>query len=451
MTNAILRGKPDAGNPHVRFDEGEVASAKPRRGSLLYKVRIGVAIGCALAVFSGMCGDSVIWDDRPAQIDNWSSEWYPLGNGELGCMIDGGVKTLRIQFNVDSFWTGDKNLTKDVADEVADANYGKMGEYQNFGELILSCSEGGDGYRRSIDLSRAIYEDSFGGIRRTVFVAERDGANAVFVRIVSRRPIAVRMSLRGTHGEKTTGNGGESLTFGGELVNRLGYAAVAEMKASEDRRTWYVALRARTGFDRRRGDLGLNGCRPSCFKSFAFPNAYDSSLDRHLRIHAERWNRCRLELKGDPVLEALPTRVRLQKVREGARDVALEALMFAYGRYLLIASSAPGSLPANLQGIWCDSNTPAWHSDYHTNINLQMNYWGADVANLFDCFEPLRTGCSSPCLGRPRGRVRRFLRRRAMPIARARMRLAVAAGAGTTQVRLGLPYRSTTIGVSREM
>ena len=92
------------------------------------KVRNGLAVVFTLAVFSGVCGDSVIWDDRPAQIDKWSSEWYPLGNGELGCMIDGGVKTLRIQFNVDSFWTGDKNLTKDVADEVADANYGKMGE-----------------------------------------------------------------------------------------------------------------------------------------------------------------------------------------------------------------------------------------------------------------------------------------------------------------------------------
>ena len=355
----------------------------------IMKVRLGFAVVSILTVFSGMCGDSVVWDDRPAQIDKWSSEWYPLGNGELGCMIDGGMKELRIQFNSDSLWTGDKNVTKDVSDEVADANYREMGEYQNFGELILSCPEIGDGYRRSLDLSRALYEDSFGNIRRTVFIAGRDGANAIFIRIVSERPTEVRMSLQGAHGEKTTGDDGKVLAFGGELANRLGYAAVAEMKASKDRRTWYVALRARTGFDRWRGDLGLNGGRPSCFKGFAFPGAYDCHLDHHLRTHAERWNRCRLELEGDPALEMLPTRVRLQKVREGTRDVALEALMFAYGRYLLIASSAPGSLPANLQGIWCDSNTPAWHSDYHTNINLQMNYWGADAANLFDCFEPL--------------------------------------------------------------
>lgn len=164
----------------------------------------------ALTAFTGTCGDAVIWDDRPAATNKWSSEWYPLGNGELGCMIDGGTKTLRIQFNVDSFWTGDKNVSSDVSDESAGANYRKMGAYQAFGELTLTCSEGGEGYRRSLDLSRALYEDSFGDIRRTAFVAERDGANAVFVRIVSKRPIEMKMSLQGTHGEKTTGDGKES-------------------------------------------------------------------------------------------------------------------------------------------------------------------------------------------------------------------------------------------------
>ena len=79
-----------------------------------------LACCCSTAVFA----DDVIWDNRPG--DNWENSWYPLGNGRLGCMVDGGARKLRIQFNVDSLWTGDKNLTKDVGDDRADANYNRQ-------------------------------------------------------------------------------------------------------------------------------------------------------------------------------------------------------------------------------------------------------------------------------------------------------------------------------------
>ena len=93
-----------------------------------------LACCCSTAAFA----DDVIWDDRPG--DNWENSWYPLGNGRLGCMVDGGARKLRIQFNVDSLWTGDKNLTKDVGDDRADANYNTMGAYQNFGELEIELT-----------------------------------------------------------------------------------------------------------------------------------------------------------------------------------------------------------------------------------------------------------------------------------------------------------------------
>jgi alpha-L-fucosidase 2 len=70
-------------------------------------------------------------------------------------------------------------------------------------------------------------------------------------------------------------------------------------------------------------------------------------------------------------------------------DPDLQELLFQYGRYLLISCSRPGGLPANLQGLWNDSNNPRWLSDYHSNINLQMNYWGAQPANLAECHSPL--------------------------------------------------------------
>ena len=116
---------------------------------------------------------------------------------------------------------------------------------------------------------------------------------------------------------------------------------------------------------------------------------YDELKKRHVADHRSLFDRVKLDLGGDPELEKLTLAERVRRCREGKTDPALVALMFQYGRYLLIASSRPGSLPANLQGIWNNSNTPAWHSDYHTNINLQMNYWGAEPANLAECHEPL--------------------------------------------------------------
>ncbi len=85
----------------------------------------------------------------------------------------------------------------------------------------------------------------------------------------------------------------------------------------------------------------------------------------------------------------MPTDERLERVKNGETDLGLEALYFQFGRYLLIASSRPGGLPANLQGLWNDSMFPPWDSDYHLNINLQMNYWPAEVTNLAELHEPL--------------------------------------------------------------
>jgi alpha-L-fucosidase 2 len=109
----------------------------------------------------------------------------------------------------------------------------------------------------------------------------------------------------------------------------------------------------------------------------------------HGRDHGALFSRVTLTLPADAQLAALPTDERLRRVREGGSDPELASLLFQYGRYLLIASSRPGTLPANLQGKWCDSLTPPWNSDYHLNINLQMNYWPAEVTGLGECHRPL--------------------------------------------------------------
>jgi len=108
----------------------------------------------------------------------------------------------------------------------------------------------------------------------------------------------------------------------------------------------------------------------------------------HVADHRRLFDRVRLELPASPG-DALPTDARLERVKGGAEDPGLEALYFHYGRYLLMGCSRPGSLPANLQGIWCQQLHPSWDSDYHTNINLQMNYWPAGAGNLAECEQPL--------------------------------------------------------------
>lgn len=320
----------------------------------------------------GYSRSRIIWDNRPGDV--WESSWYPLGNGRLGCMVDGGAAKMRIQFNVDSLWTGDENISGATDDSAADANYAKMGAFQNFGELEISlCGVASGGvarYRRELDFEKAVYSDSFksGGVavRRRVFASAPD--DAIFI-LVDSPGRTLSVSLRGAHGENVSVDGNSSC-FSGRFGNNLEYAARADVFVEGT--SAVIVLRAKTGSAK--------------FDALDAPDV-EKAMARHVADYRGYFARMSLDLgEGDL---SVPTRVRLERVRNGAKDPALVALQFDFGRYLLISCSRPGTLPANLQGIWNNSNKPAWHSDYHTNINLQMNYWGADAANLSECFEPL--------------------------------------------------------------
>lgn len=334
-----------------------------------------LALAAALA-----CGawahDDVIWDDAPGT--GWENSWYPLGNGRLGCMVDGGAKKLTIQFNVDSFWTGDKNITGPVNDGNADRNYATMGAYQNFGflDIELASADGAvSDYKRSLDLSKAVYSDGFevGGVevKRKIFASAPDQCLVILIK-AEKAPLPLAVTLRGTHGERESRSGADnsSAQLSGTLPNGLDYVARVDVFQKGPKQAMLV-LRAQTG------KKTLTACPKLDPKIL---------LKRHVADYRRFFNRCTLDLgEGD---ESVPTRVRLNKVRQGGSDPALQALLFKFGRYLLISSSRPGTLPANLQGVWNNSNNPAWHCDYHTNINIQMNYWGADSTNLSDCFTP---------------------------------------------------------------
>lgn len=332
----------------------------------------------ALACCSAFGAENLIWDDRPG--DKWENSWYPLGNGRLGCMVDGGTRKLRIQFNVDSLWTGDKNLTSDIGDNRADANYNTMGAYQNFGELEIELGglpEGESvGYRRELDIARAVYSDRFqigdAKISRRAFASAPSDCIVIVVRS-DDKPLDLVLRLKGAHGESESVAGVDAAVaqFSGRLPNGLSYAACAQLFYPSKMQA-EIILRAATGTE----SLG----------KFRRGNAA-AMLDSSVVDYRKYYDRMTLDLgEGD---KTVPTRTRLERVKKGGKDPALIALMFNFGRYLLISCSRPGTLPANLQGIWNNSNNPPWHSDYHTNINIQMNYWGADSANLSDCFTPL--------------------------------------------------------------
>src|SRR6185503_20248149 len=116
---------------------------------------------------------------------------------------------------------------------------------------------------------------------------------------------------------------------------------------------------------------------------------YNVLLREHIADHQRFFRRVRLELPRDLSASALPTDERLARMQRGSADEDLLALYFHYGRYLLIASSRPGSMAANLQGKWNDSLTPSWGSKYTININTEMNYWLAETTNLSELHEPL--------------------------------------------------------------
>ena len=210
------------------------------------------------------------------------------------------------------------------------------------------------------------------------------------------------MTLEGAHGETLHADRRQpdrgSLAFGGRLRNGLAYAARADWRQLAPTNL-VVFLRAKTGYDLTRADFGLG--QPCAPYAEPFRGDFDALKAAHVADYRRYYDRVRLDLADDRRVDGETTRALLQGLRRSwlpsmfsltsRADILRELVetQFNFGRYLLISSSRPGTLPANLQGLWCNSNRPPWHADYHTNINLQMNYWGVDVANLAELWQPV--------------------------------------------------------------
>lgn len=346
--------------------------------------------------------DDIIWLGKPAA--DWQKEALPLGNGRLGCMIFGGINHERIQFNVDSLWTGDENLKGGYRDP-------GMGFYQNFGDLYikLDSDAGATSYMRMLNISKAIsvvaYEQDGTEFVRQTFCSHPD--QVIVSRMTANKKGMYSGSIKLDGGrEEVTVVDGSRMTFSGTLENGMEYEAQLIVKTEGgttkkendtlvfkgcDSVTLILAAGTSYVCDYSKNFKGDNPHKLVTKQvDTAAMQSFNELRKKHVVDHQSLYGRVAVDLgKTDYDLRIKPINERIASIKEGKFDPDLEELLFQYGRYLLIGCSRPGTLPANLQGLWNDKNKAPWHSDYHSNINLQMNYWPAEQTNLAECHTPL--------------------------------------------------------------
>ncbi len=376
--------------------------------------------------------DHILWYRQPAAA--WT-EALPLGNGRLGAMVFGGLAREELQINEDTLWSGGpyepvnpEALTclAEVRQLIFDGRYAeaealagehlmarpiKQMSYQPAGSLLLDFDhQGARDYRRQLDLDRALASVAytFGGVRfvREAFVSPVDqvlvvhvlasapGALSATIRLASEQPGAARLAapdtLAFTGSNRPEHGVAAALRFAlcAKVVNYGGrLQAVADGLRVSDADELVVLVDAATSF-RRYNDVGGDpvaavGARLAA----AAARPLSDMQAAHEAEHRRLYRRMTIDLGTTPA-EALPTDERIAR-NLSAPDPALAALYVRYGRYLMIAASRPGTQAANLQGIWNKETEPPWGSKYTCNINLQMNYWLPDPANLGECVEPL--------------------------------------------------------------
>ena len=357
-------------------------------------------------------GPLTLWYPQPAK--NWETQALPIGNGRLGAMIFGGMQKERIQFNEESLWIGDESDT---------------GAYQAFGDILVEFAHAdGTKYRRELDIAHGVHAVSYASdgvqYRREYFASYP--AKVVVARFTADKPGAYTgtLALTDMHEGKLTAEKNRLAAAGSlqgysykegsatlesphkpyaialqyeaqvAVLNDGGSMEIAGGKiAFKAVNSLTIFLDAGTDFvqDRSKGWRGEHPHRPITARLDAAMNTpYEKLLANHVEDYRKLFGRVTLELgPPDNAVASLPTDQRVANYKKtGVKDTALEALLFQYGRYLTISSSRPGGLPANLQGKWNQSNRPPWRCDYHTDINVQMNYWPVDATNLSECFQP---------------------------------------------------------------
>jgi alpha-L-fucosidase 2 len=374
-----------------------------------------------------------LWYRQPA------SEWHealPVGNGALGAMVFGGTTHETIQLNHDAIWSAgpqpenrvgahahlpeirrllfahEFKQAEDLIRRELMADYGGGRSHQTLGELRLefAATPGTEAteFRRSLDLTSGSAVTTFvlGGVRYRREVVASFPDKVLVVHLTADQPgkVSIVASLA---------RPGATIEAAGSDALRMAGAAQTEGNPPGVRFETALVASARGGSVSTEGSqlrvTGADGATLvfSCGTDYQLRDprrprptspdvvmaqaraalAREDLLARATEDHAALMRRVDLELTSDPVPD-LPTDERLAAVKAGGTDTNLIETYFQFGRHLLIGSSRPGDLPANLQGIWNKDMGAPWGADYHININIQMNYWPAEVTNLAECHEP---------------------------------------------------------------
>jgi len=367
-----------------------------------------------------------IWFEQPT--NKWN-HGLPIGNGSLGAMIYGTPEKEIICLNEETIWTGGKDYNRDkegagkyidtiqkmiFAGAYVDAEeevqkrilnerlpWGKN-TYQMLGNLFIE-SGGLDSivnYTRELDINNSIVKTKFEnkGVTYTRnyfssfpdktmvyrYTANKKGKINIASWVKRDTQTKISVTKNSIEFSEHVGNGHgvkfhaivQFETKGGELKNENEKLVITN--ADEVLIKVVVSSNYRDLDPKKVCASALNNVKNV---------SYQDLLERHILDYKSLFDRVDFKI-SDTIDHDLPTDVRLKKIKEGTPDNYLTELQYQFGRYLLISSSRPGNLPANLQGIWADGFTPPWNSDYHININIQMNYWMAEMTNLAECHEP---------------------------------------------------------------
>jgi len=377
--------------------------------------------------------DLKLWYNSPAL--DWN-EALPLGNGRLGAMVFGTPAVERLQLNEETIWAGSPNSNAHRLDEgilekvrrlifegkyveaenlatakiMSQTNHGMP--YQLMGDMYISFPEHNrySDYYRDLDISNAIASVSYtaNGVRyhREMFASFTD--QAIIVRLTADKPNSITCNLflsspmekvvRGVHDQQLILSG---ITAAHEKQSgRIQFETRVKPKISGG--TWTIAddiisiekadevifyVVIATNFVNYKDLTGDKTEKCQQYMNRAFANDYATAKSEHTAFFRQYMDRVTLDL-GQTMVSARPTVERIKTFAQNF-DPELAVLYFQFGRYLLISSSMPGTQPANLQGIWNDRFLPPWDSKYTCNINVEMNYWPAEITNLSEMHEPM--------------------------------------------------------------
>ena len=388
---------------------------------------------CVWMMLSAHAQNLKLWYQQPAK--TWV-EALPVGNSSMGAMVYGGTSREELQLNEETLWGGGpyrndnpkaleslaevRNLifsgkTMDAQNLIDQTFYmGRNGmPYQTIGSLIIEAPghEKAKNYYRDLDLERAVattrYQVDGVNFQREVFASFPD--RVIIVRFPADKPgelnfkVSYDSPLQSTvrkQGKKLVlrGKGGDHegvkgvievetqsqvIAEGGKISLTDKYISVEHATAA----TLYIA--AATNFVNYHNVKGNESKKASALLAGAMKKEYSEALKAHTDYYQSQFNRVSLSLGGENTKTARQETVKRIAGFSQGNDPALAALMFQYGRYLLISSSQPGGQPANLQGIWNHQLNAPWDGKYTININTEMNYWPAEVTNLSETHEPL--------------------------------------------------------------